>query len=66
MDTKHPHRGFDHLWYLLAPEPRCVGSRRNRHHDNTNIEANKELVRTYSQTVFNEHHTEHASDFLAR
>ena len=32
----------------------------------TGIEANKELVRTYSQTVFNEHHTEHASDFLAR
>jgi hypothetical protein len=20
MDTKHPHRGFDHLWYLLAGE----------------------------------------------
>jgi len=32
----------------------------------TSIEANKELVRTYTQTVFNEHHTERASDFLAR
>jgi hypothetical protein len=41
-------------------------SRRNPHHDNTDIEANKELVRTYTQAVFNEHHTEHASDFLAR
>jgi hypothetical protein len=41
-------------------------SRRNSHHDNIDIEANKELVRTYSQIVFNEHHTEHASDFLAR
>ena len=20
MDTKHPHRGFDNLWYLLAGE----------------------------------------------
>jgi predicted ester cyclase len=30
------------------------------------IEANKELVRTYTQTVFNEHHTDHASNFLAR
>lgn len=30
------------------------------------IEANKELVRTYTQTVFNEHHTDRASDFLAR
>jgi hypothetical protein len=41
-------------------------SRGNCHHDNTDIEANKELVRTYTQIVFNEHHTEHASDFLAR
>ena len=41
-------------------------SRGDRHHDNTDIEVNKELVRTYTQTVFNEHHTEHASDFLAR
>jgi predicted ester cyclase len=32
----------------------------------TGIEANKELVRTYTQTVFNEHHTDRASDFLAR
>ena len=30
------------------------------------IEANKELVRTYTQTIFNEHHTDHASNFLAR
>ena len=32
----------------------------------TDIEANKELVRTYTQTVFNEHHTDRASDFFAR
>ena len=32
----------------------------------TEIEANKKLVRTYTQTVFNEHHTDRASDFLAR
>ena len=32
----------------------------------TEIEANKKLVRTYTQTVFNQHHTERASDFLAR
>ena len=31
----------------------------------TSIEANKELVRTYTQTGFNEHHTDRASDFLA-
>ena len=31
----------------------------------TEIEANKKLVRTYTQTVFNQHHTERASDFLA-
>ena len=30
------------------------------------IDANKELVRTYTQTVFNEHHTDRAADFLAR
>jgi predicted ester cyclase len=29
------------------------------------IEANKELVRTYTQTVFNEHRTDRAADFLA-
>jgi hypothetical protein len=51
---------MDHSW--ISP----LHSRRNRHLYNTNIEVNKELVRTYSQTVFNEHHTEHASDFLAR
>jgi hypothetical protein len=32
----------------------------------TGIEANKVLVRTYTQIVFNEHHTDRASDFLAR
>ena len=32
----------------------------------TEIEANKKLVRTYTQTIFNEHHTDRASDFLAR
>jgi predicted ester cyclase len=32
----------------------------------TGIEANKALVRTYTQTGFNEHHTDRASDFLAR
>jgi hypothetical protein len=31
----------------------------------TGIEANKALVRTYTQTGFNEHHTDRASDFLA-
>jgi len=31
----------------------------------TDIEANKELVRTYTQTVFNEHQTGRASEFLA-
>jgi steroid delta-isomerase-like uncharacterized protein len=30
------------------------------------IEANKEVVRTYTQTVFNQHRTDRASDFLAR
>ena len=30
------------------------------------IEANKELVRTYTQTVFNDHHTDRAPEFLAR
>ena len=29
------------------------------------IEANKELVRTYTQTVFNEHRTDRASEFFA-
>jgi steroid delta-isomerase-like uncharacterized protein len=29
-------------------------------------EANKKLVRNYTQTVFNEHRTDRASDFLAR
>ena len=32
----------------------------------TEIEANKKLVRTYTQTIFNEHHTDRASDFLSR
>jgi len=32
----------------------------------TEIEANKKLVRTYTQTIFNEHHTDRASDFLTR
>jgi predicted ester cyclase len=32
----------------------------------TGIEANKELVRTYTQTIFNEHHTDRFSEFLAR
>ena len=32
----------------------------------TEIEANKRLVRTYTQTIFNEHHTDRASDFLSR
>jgi hypothetical protein len=32
----------------------------------TGIEANKSHVRTYTQTAFNEHHTDRASDFLAR
>jgi hypothetical protein len=31
----------------------------------TGIEANKAHVRTYTQTGFNEHHTDRASDFLA-
>jgi hypothetical protein len=30
------------------------------------IEANKALVRTYTQTVFNDHHTNRAAEFLAR
>jgi predicted ester cyclase len=30
------------------------------------IEANKALVRTYNQTVFNDHHTDRAAEFLAR
>ena len=30
------------------------------------IEANKDLVRTYNQTVFNEHRTDRAAEFLAR
>lgn len=29
-------------------------------------EANKDLVRAYNQTVFNDHHTGRAADFLAR
>jgi hypothetical protein len=51
---------MDRTW--ISP----LHARRNRHHDYTDIEANKELLRTYTQTVFNEHHTERASDFLAR
>ena len=31
----------------------------------TNTEANKELVRTYTQTVFNEHRTDRAPEFFA-
>ena len=30
------------------------------------IEANKKLVRAYTQTVFNDHHTDRAAEFLAR
>ena len=32
----------------------------------TEIEANKKLVRTYTQTIFNEHQTDRAHDFLTR
>jgi predicted ester cyclase len=31
----------------------------------TKLEANKELVRAYTRTVFNEHQTDRASEFLA-
>ena len=30
------------------------------------VEANKNLVRAYTQTVFNDHHTDRAAEFLAR